>query len=123
MLRRKNAPCYVITHLFEQFSLGEIRILSLRDQRFSELCWLVVAILLYQDNSTDLPFTIDRLSPWKIASSHKPLIAMTTKHNGQSGKNPFSFPVSQRGCSLKQEKLRFHLCTGNSLDCKNRNEW
>jgi hypothetical protein len=53
----------VITHLIEYFSLGELRILSFRDQRSlrgpvpSARKW--VAICLFQDCSTDFPFTID----------------------------------------------------------------
>src|SRR4030042_7188091 len=86
----------VISHSFEQFSLGELKILSLREQR----SLLVVAICLFQDCSIDFPFTIDRLSLWKSALSHKSLaiaykersrcfvvkkrslLAMTKKENG-----------------------------------------
>jgi hypothetical protein len=58
--------CYnsaVITHLFEYFSLGELRILSFRGQHSlrgpgpSAREWVV--IYLFQDCSTDFPFTID----------------------------------------------------------------
>lgn len=41
---------------------------------------LVVAIFLFPECITTFPFTMIQLSQWKVASSHKTLLAMTIKH-------------------------------------------
>jgi len=54
---------YVITHPIMDYSLSEIRILSLRDKR----SLLVVAIFLFQDCSIYFLIPIVLLGLWKIA--------------------------------------------------------